>query len=233
VSRALHPPAESAFRVGTGDRTGAAVTKMAKRGTTERRGPPYYTTREAAGMLGVSVRTVQLWAESGVLEVWKTEGGHRRISVDSLRRFMAGEAHGTQRARAAEPFKIVVADDDPALLKLYQVRMRGWDSRIEVYAARDGYDAMLLIGREQPNMLITEAVLPGFDALAMIRTLAGHPQYAGLQIVAVTGLAPAALAARGGLPAQIRVHTKPVPFGELEREVRSAAGGWHALVAAG
>ncbi|MCG6873573.1 MAG: excisionase family DNA-binding protein [Betaproteobacteria bacterium] len=205
---------------------------MAKRASTERRKAPYCTTREAAGLLGVSVRTVQLWAESGVLEVWKTEGGHRRIGVDSLNRFMAGEVPAPQRGRASEPFKIVVADDDTALLRLYRIRVQGWDPRTEVYAARDGVEALLLVGREQPNMLITEAVLPGLDAMAMIRALANHPQYSGLEIIVVTALTPAALAGRGGLPAEIRVHTKPVPFGELEREVRSAAHGWQTLVAA-
>ncbi len=205
---------------------------MVKRGSTERRKPPYCTTREAAETLGVSVRTVQLWAERGVLQVWKTEGGHRRIGVDSLCRFMAGETRAAQAPHAAEPFKIVVADDDPALLKLYQMRLRGWDPRIEIFAAPDGYQALLLVGREQPNMLITEAVLPGLDAIAMIRVLAHHPQQAALQIIAVTALTHDDVIARGGLPAGIRVHAKPVPFGELEREVRSAAGGWHALVAA-
>ena len=183
-------------------------------------------------MLGVSVRTVQLWAESGVLDVWKTEGGHRRIGVESVRRFMAGEGRPAYPAPAAAPFKVVVADDNATLLKLYQVRLRGWDPRIEVSTARDGFEALLLVGREQPNMLISEAVLPGLDAVAMIRMLAGHPQCAGLQIVVVTSQTPAALAARGGLPAEIRVFAKPVPFGELEREVRSAAGGWNSLVAA-
>jgi len=180
-------------------------------------------------MLGVSVRTVQLWAESGVLEAWKTEGGHRRIGVDSLHRFLAGEARAGEQRRAAEPFKIVVADDDATLLKLYQVRLRSWDTRIEVFAARDGCDALLLVGREQPNMLITEAVLPGVDANVMIRALADHPQYAGLQIIVVTS---AVVTGRQPLPKGIRVHAKPVPFGELEREVRSAARGWQSLVAA-
>lgn len=202
---------------------------MAKRGSTERRKSPYCTTREAAGTLGVSVRTVQLWAERGMLEAWKTEGGHRRIGVDSVRRFMAGEVRGP---RSAEPFKIVVADDDPALLKLYQVRMRGWDPRIELFPARDGYDVLLLVGREQPNMLITSAVLPGLDAIAMIRTLADHPQCAGLQIIVVSAEPNDNVIGRGGVPAGIRVFAKPVPFGELEREVRSAAGGWQTLVAA-
>lgn len=211
----------------------AARMKMARRGTSAQRKLPYCTTREAAGKLGVSVRTVQLWVESGVLEAWKTEGGHRRIGVESLRRFIAGEARAPLSRRAAEPFRIVVADADAALRKLYLMRMRAWDARIEVFAARDGYEALLLVGREQPNMLITETVLPGLDAIAMLRALADHPQYAGLQIIAVSALAHDIVMARGGVPAGIRLYAKPVPFGELEREVRSAAGGWQALVAAG
>lgn len=206
---------------------------MAKRGSTPRQRAPYCTTREAAGMLGVSVRTVQLWAERGLLDVWKTGGGHRRIGVDSLRRFMAGGAGSRRPAPAAEPFKIVVADDDTALLKLYQVRIRGWGTGIEVHTGHDGFEALLLVGQQQPNMLITETVLPGLDALAMIRALAAHPRHAGLQIIAVTGRSEADVAARGGLPVHISFHTKPVPFGKLEREVRSAAAAWHTLAAAG
>ncbi len=37
------------------------------------------TTAKAAEILGVSIRTAQLWVESGQLPSWKTPGGHRRI----------------------------------------------------------------------------------------------------------------------------------------------------------
>lgn len=37
------------------------------------------TTANAAELLGVSIRTAQLWVESGQLPSWKTPGGHRRI----------------------------------------------------------------------------------------------------------------------------------------------------------
>jgi excisionase family DNA binding protein len=42
------------------------------------------STREAADRLGVSLRTVQLWSEAGLLRAWKTPGGHRRILTDSI-----------------------------------------------------------------------------------------------------------------------------------------------------
>lgn len=52
----------------------------------EESGFPCCTTAEAARHLGVSIRTVQLWVDSGALEAWKTVGGHRRIPLESLER---------------------------------------------------------------------------------------------------------------------------------------------------
>jgi excisionase family DNA binding protein len=49
----------------------------------------YCTTRDAAGVLGVSLRTLQVWVESGVQRAWKTFGGHRRITVKSLEKLAA------------------------------------------------------------------------------------------------------------------------------------------------
>ena len=46
----------------------------------------FCTTRDAANLLGVSVGTVKLWVERGLLQAWKTSGGHRRISRESVQR---------------------------------------------------------------------------------------------------------------------------------------------------
>ena len=52
----------------------------------------YFSTREAAERLNVSLRTVQLWVEAGLLRAWKTEGGHRRILRSSLDELLAKRA---------------------------------------------------------------------------------------------------------------------------------------------
>ena len=46
------------------------------------------TTRQADLSLGVSVRTVQLWVERGSLSAWKTPGGHRRVSRESVEQML-------------------------------------------------------------------------------------------------------------------------------------------------
>lgn len=44
----------------------------------------YYTTKEAADMLGLSIGTVQRIVERGLLKAFLTQGGHRRIWASSL-----------------------------------------------------------------------------------------------------------------------------------------------------
>lgn len=68
----------------------------------------HLSTGEAAHQLGVSLRTIQLWASQGRFKVKVTPGGHRRIlktSVDSLAKQMvqAGQDQETRElARKAE-----------------------------------------------------------------------------------------------------------------------------------
>ena len=49
------------------------------------------TTHDVAKKLGVTIRSVQLWVEQGLLEGWKTPGGHRRITTESFDRFVSSQ----------------------------------------------------------------------------------------------------------------------------------------------
>ncbi len=44
----------------------------------------YYTTTQAAKILGISIATVQRMVEKGLVKAFVTEGGHRRIWASSL-----------------------------------------------------------------------------------------------------------------------------------------------------
>jgi len=45
---------------------------------------PILTTTEVARLLGVATSTVQVWMENGLIESWKTPGGHRRTRQSHL-----------------------------------------------------------------------------------------------------------------------------------------------------
>lgn len=179
----------------------------------------YCTTREAAEMLGVSLRTVQLWAESGLIEAWKTEGGHRRISRASVQRLLQGGNYPLPKLAAPEQrferLKILVVEDDNVLLKLYKTVITSWNLPIDLITAGNGVEGLIRVGRDTPDLMITDLSMPGMDGFELIRSLATSSFREGMEIVAVTGLDAAEVVARGGLPDGVRQFPKPVPFAEL------------------
>jgi len=179
-----------------------------------------YTTRQAAERLGVSLRTIQLWVESGVLPAWKTAGGHRRVARASVEELVAERNKALDGRPARETFKILVVEDEESLRKLYQLKFASWNLPIETLTAANGYDGLLVIGDQHPDLLIADLSMPGMDGFRMIRTLKASPNYRSLEIVVVTALDATEIEDRGGLPEGVTVFTKPVPFQELESIVR-------------
>ena len=179
----------------------------------------YCTTREAAEILGVSLRTVQLWAESGLLEAWKTEGGHRRISRTSVQRLLQGDNYPLPKLAVPEQhferLKILVVEDDSVLLKLYKTVVASWNLPVDLITAGNGVEGLIRVGRDTPDLMITDLSMPGMDGFELIRSLATSSFREGMEIVVVTGLDAADVAARGGLPEGVRLFPKPGPFAEL------------------
>ncbi len=185
------------------------------------------------------MRTAQLWVDSGILQAWKTEGGHRRISVDSVEKLMrtgnSAKSDNASGVKTGVPvdltrLKILVVEDDNTLIKLYRTYLSSWNLPLQISTAMNGYDALMLIGREQPDLMIADLSMPGMDGFQMIRTLAGSSFREGMEIVVVTGMEDEAIAAQGGLPENIKVFHKPIPFVELRAMVEAMMAERAALV---
>jgi excisionase family DNA binding protein len=198
------------------------------------------STREAAERLGVALRTVQLWVESGVLPAWKTAGGHRRISrvaveklIDERRVALFGDSAESPQevAMPGQRLRVMVVEDEPELLRLFTMVIAGWDLPIDVTPAANGFEALLRMGQECPDLLVTDLNMPGMDGFKMISSLRaiGAP-HGSLEIIVVTALSNEEIARRGGLPEGVRVFHKPVPFDDLELLVRERVAG-HVLAA--
>ncbi len=183
-----------------------------------------YTTREAAERLGVSLRTVQLWVESGALAAWKTMGGHRRISRDSVERVVREQEHALDADTAAHRFRILVVEDEESLRQLYELKLDSWDLPLEILTTANGYEALLIIGDKRPDLLVADLSMPAMDGFRMIRTLKSSAEFRDLEIVVVSALDATEIEDRGGLPDGVRVFRKPIPFAELESIVRGYCG---------
>lgn len=179
-------------------------------------------------MLGVSVRTTQLWVENGLLSAWKTAGGHRRVSRDSVDSLLHKAAvtpppvNAVSTPAPIDPpthdlnLKVLIVEDDPALLLLYQFRLAQWPMPPQVIVASNGVEALVRVGHEVPDLLIADLSMPEMDGFQMLRALKSMPELERMTIVVVSGLDAEEIKQRGGVPESIQVLPKPIPFTTLQ-----------------
>ena len=182
----------------------------------------YVSTREAADLLGISLRTAQLWVESGVLLAWKTSGGHRRILRQSVDALLAERARQfgavTKKSTATDALKVVVVEDDQDLLRLIELSLSDLPRPTEVRSAKDGFAGLVLIGQFLPDLVIADLNMPGMDGFRMIQSLIGS-EFAPTKIIVSTALSPADIELKGGLPDSIEILQKPYSLELLEEKV--------------
>ena len=182
------------------------------------------TTRQAATLLNVSVRTVQLWVESGVLQAWKTAGGHRRISVGSIQQLLdekQDKQTPIRRPNTKGPVTVLIVDGDKDTLLLYKMLINNWFPSLQVETAEDGIDALVKIGTFKPMVLITDLQMPQLNGFAIIERLHNDSQYDYLTAIVVTGMGAAEVTA-SNLPNSVPVLHKPIPVEELKELVLQA-----------
>lgn len=176
----------------------------------------FLSTRQAAQRLGVSLGTVQNMVESGVLDAWKTAGGHRRIptgSVDSL--LLKRRSQASRPGKAQEKLDILIAEDDETLQKLYEMTFQGWQLPIGLRIVGDGFEGLLQVGQQAPDILIADLMMPGMDGFEMIRKLRSTPELLSMDIIVVTAIDKDEVRQRG-IPEGVTVFGKPIPFHELK-----------------
>jgi len=177
---------------------------------------PYCSTSQAAKMLGVSLGTVQNMVEEGVLDAWKTSGGHRRIKRESVMAQLAkrGSAQAMPLANESD-LSLLIAEDDAFLQKLYRKTMQAWGLPLSIEIVGNGFDALMVVGQRVPDVLIVDLIMPGMDGFELVRALHGNPALASTDIIVVSSMSREDIAKHGTLPPDVPIYGKPVPFHEL------------------
>jgi len=180
---------------------------------------PFVTTRMAAEMLQVSQRTVQLWVEKGQLEAWKTAGGHRRItleSIDAIRRQNLRELDGGRTA------KVLIVEDATLQRNFYRRLVEKMGLPVELHMAEDGFRGLLKIGELKPDLVITDLAMPGMDGFRMIDAIRANPELRSLGIVVVTALSEEHITRHGLDKQHIVLLHKPVRYDEFYEAVKES-----------
>jgi excisionase family DNA binding protein len=162
----------------------------------------YCGTFYAARLLGLSVGTVQSLVEKNELSAWKTQGGHRRISMQSVLAYQKRHSIPAPGGLAGTSgrLKLLVVDDDPAMLGVVQAYLDKWQLPVDSTLMTSAMEALIDMSSLKPDVLVTDLVMPGVDGFELLKTLRGNAQFADMVVVALTGLDAAEIECRGGLP---------------------------------
>jgi DNA-binding NtrC family response regulator len=120
----------------------------------------------------------------------------------------------------AIPIKIVLADDDADMRELLQMRLQQWG--FEVHLAADGAEARDLVASVNPDLVISDVLMPKLSGLDLLRSLkVGN---ADRPILLFTVQASVDLAVEAMKQGARDFLTKPLDFGKLKASLDSILG---------
>lgn len=179
------------------------------------------TSHQVSRLLRVSRRSVNNWIEKGLIEAFRTPGGHRRVRAGDLVAFLTSsgmpvpsDLDGLARR------KIVIVDDDAAQLRSYRRLLSTYATVAEVKLFDRGIDALLAIGAFNPDVVLLDIVMPGLDGLEVCRRIKAGERTRDIDVMMCSGrLSPEveAVATEAGARCCL---DKPVDTARLLSELR-------------
>ncbi|MBC7994159.1 MAG: response regulator [Rhizobacter sp.] len=171
-----------------------------------------YSTAYVAKQLGISVPTVQRWVDAGQLKAWKTPGGHRRIDAESAERLFEAHAQDlpTPFDRAADALSVMLVEDNAADRDVLTLLVNEALPGAQLVVFESGIQALVAIGQQAPDIVITDIVMPHMNGIEMLRQLATQCVVRPRLIVAVSSFTPQQLAQKGELPPGVHSISKPI-----------------------
>lgn len=80
--------------------------------------------------------------------------------------------------------KILICDDDPLLLELMEFRLQA--KGYKVVKAVDGAQALSLVGVEQPDIVVLDAMMPKSDGFEVLARIKNDPELSAIPVVMLT-----------------------------------------------
>jgi DNA-binding response OmpR family regulator len=117
--------------------------------------------------------------------------------------------------------RVLVVDDDPVILKLLRVNFE--IEGFEVIAAADGREGLERARRDEPDVVVSDVMMPGLDGLGMLASLRADERTRHLPVILLTAKAQGADVEQGRALGADDYVTKPFDPLELIDRVNAVA----------
>lgn len=146
-----------------------------------------FTPNEVAELLMVSPITVRQWAQKGLIEAQTTAGGHRRFTLEAVRRFADERNIDLGDALGRDGATLLVVDDDKQLNSFLKALFQTQVDGLTVHTAFDGFQAGRMVQAHQPDVVLLDVMMPGMDGVAVCNNIKDDPQTAHTRVIGMTG----------------------------------------------
>jgi excisionase family DNA binding protein len=148
-----------------------------------------FTSHQVGELLQVNPSSVNNWVNDGKIPAFRTPGGHRRIRRSDLLAFLR-EHHmpiPPSLLGGGDRRRILVVDDEPAQLNIFKRLLKPYAEVVELAVAKNGVDALVIVGAFKPHLILLDIFMPGIDGLEVCRRLQVLPETSGITIVVTSG----------------------------------------------
>lgn len=124
-----------------------------------------------AKSLGISVGSVFKLIHSGELHSWRTKGGHHRIPLSSLARYLSELGLPTSKImiNARQSFRVMIIEDDENNQELFKLELS--HCGINPVIHKSGPTALLEIALFRPQVLLVNAGIANLNFFELIKVL--------------------------------------------------------------
>ena len=86
-----------------------------------------------------------------------------------------------------ESFRVLVCEDDPAMLRIFQFLLRKQGIQT-VLTTSDGSKVVPISQREKPHLILLDLMLPGKDGLSVLKDLKNSESTSGIPVIVISGI---------------------------------------------
>lgn len=129
------------------------------------------TTFEAAALCNVSYNTIKNWIKRGLLDAYRTAGGHLRIKLQDLEGFSSEYGVPILGSENSNRRKVLIVDDGN-FISDFSESFEHHREKIEVKTARDAFETGTMLETMKPDLVILNSGaddMDGFKICSYIR----------------------------------------------------------------
>lgn len=145
------------------------------------------TTFEAADICHVSYNTIKNWIKRGLINAYRTAGGHLRIKAGDLEALCREHSIPMDNKTRASLRKVLIVDDEENIREGLKETLRHYPEKFEIFTASDGFEAGQLVESEKPDLVILDLIMPGLDGFKVCQLIRDSDSLNHAKTIVLTG----------------------------------------------